>query len=197
MKHNQITQVVGSWQRRMPRSPCLFPPRSFSSFSTGKQEYQPTRKDNECRKSVEQLKPSSETPQPRLRSIQDPGFWTCKSTWRRARINTLRCLVGCTIGDFSALWILQTFYPGLGMGVIMGASSNLSFPLFPSLQQSRRGTNYLGENNSGVRNNNLANPRNNPPPPWRGSTLMVDGSPHSNGYEYGLDAGHGSCREYR
>ncbi|CAG8943627.1 unnamed protein product [Penicillium salamii] len=50
-------------------------------------------------------------------------FWDCRSTWRRAGVNTLRCLVGCTTGDFSALWILQTYYPELGMGSIMAMSS--------------------------------------------------------------------------
>ncbi|OJJ01857.1 hypothetical protein ASPVEDRAFT_130291 [Aspergillus versicolor CBS 583.65] len=49
-------------------------------------------------------------------------FWTCRSTWRRAGINTLRCLIGCSIGDFSALWMLQTYFPALGMGTIMAAS---------------------------------------------------------------------------
>lgn len=54
-------------------------------------------------------------------------FWACRSTWRRAGINTLRCLVGCTVGDFSALWTLQSYYPELGMNTIMLASST-SFP---------------------------------------------------------------------
>ncbi|KAL4916756.1 hypothetical protein BDW62DRAFT_185536 [Aspergillus aurantiobrunneus] len=49
-------------------------------------------------------------------------FWTCRSTWRRAAINTLRCLVGCTVGDFSALWMLQTHFTALGMSTIMAAS---------------------------------------------------------------------------
>ncbi|KUM65627.1 hypothetical protein ACN42_g1490 [Penicillium freii] len=49
-------------------------------------------------------------------------FWTCRSTWKRAGINTLRCLVGCTAGDFSALWILQTYYPEMGMSSIMALS---------------------------------------------------------------------------
>jgi hypothetical protein len=31
--------------------------------------------------------------------------------------------VGCTVGDFSALWMLQSYYPELGMGTIMMASS--------------------------------------------------------------------------
>ncbi|KAL4803376.1 hypothetical protein BDV18DRAFT_144659 [Aspergillus unguis] len=49
-------------------------------------------------------------------------FWTCRSTWRRAGLNTTRCLVGCTIGDFSALWMLQTYFSDLGMGWMMGLS---------------------------------------------------------------------------
>ncbi|KAL2840034.1 hypothetical protein BJX68DRAFT_247251 [Aspergillus pseudodeflectus] len=49
-------------------------------------------------------------------------FWSCRHTWRRAGINTLRCLVGCTLGDFSALWMLQTYFPDLGMGTIMATS---------------------------------------------------------------------------
>ncbi|KAL3441525.1 hypothetical protein BJX65DRAFT_288384 [Aspergillus insuetus] len=49
-------------------------------------------------------------------------FWSCRHTWRRAGINTLRCLVGCTVGDFSALWMVQTYTPDLGMGTIMAAS---------------------------------------------------------------------------
>jgi hypothetical protein len=51
------------------------------------------------------------------------SFWSSRPTWRRASLNTLRCLIGCTSGDFAALWILQSHYPGLGMGVIMGVSS--------------------------------------------------------------------------
>ena len=61
-------------------------------------------------------------------------FWNYRSTWKRAGINTLRCLVGCTLGDFSALWMLQTYYPALGMGKIMAASSKLAC----SLQEQRQ-----------------------------------------------------------
>ncbi|PLB51273.1 hypothetical protein P170DRAFT_382672 [Aspergillus steynii IBT 23096] len=56
------------------------------------------------------------------RSLLRASFWSSRPTWKRASINTLRCLVGCTIGDFSALWVLQTYLPGLGMGTIMGLS---------------------------------------------------------------------------
>jgi hypothetical protein len=51
------------------------------------------------------------------------GFWGSRNVWKRAGINTFRCLVGCTLGDFSALWFLQANYPDLGMGFIMGVSS--------------------------------------------------------------------------
>lgn len=56
-------------------------------------------------------------------SVLSSSFWSCRSTWRRAGINTLRCLIGCTVGDFSALWTLQSYYPELGMNSIMLASS--------------------------------------------------------------------------
>lgn len=55
------------------------------------------------------------------------NFWTSRPIWRRALLNTLRCLVGCTIGDFSAMWFLQAYYPDLGVGYIMGASSKPKF----------------------------------------------------------------------
>lgn len=55
-------------------------------------------------------------------------FWTSSPTWGRASVNTLRCLVGCTLGDFSALWFLQSFYPDMGVGPIMATSSKHHSP---------------------------------------------------------------------
>ncbi|KAJ2973090.1 hypothetical protein NQ176_g6798 [Zarea fungicola] len=55
-------------------------------------------------------------------STASVAFWSSKPTWYRASLNTLRCLVGCTTGDFSAMWLLQTHYPDLGMPAIMGIS---------------------------------------------------------------------------
>ncbi|KAK7223366.1 hypothetical protein V2G26_011369 [Clonostachys chloroleuca] len=49
-------------------------------------------------------------------------FWSSRATWKRAGVNTLRCLVGCTAGDFSAMWYLQAFHPELGMQAIMAIS---------------------------------------------------------------------------
>ncbi|KAJ0426685.1 hypothetical protein BJY00DRAFT_100 [Aspergillus carlsbadensis] len=65
---------------------------------------------------------TNQAPQGRNDSPWNRPFWSCRHTWRRAGINTLRCLVGCTVGDFSALWMLQTYAPDLGMGTIMAAS---------------------------------------------------------------------------
>ena len=33
--------------------------------------------------------------------------WTCKSTWKRASVNTLWCLLGCSIGDFGTIFFFQ------------------------------------------------------------------------------------------
>lgn len=60
---------------------------------------------------------------PRVRPASSVSFWGSRFAWKRAAINTLRCLVGCTLGDFSAMWFLQTHYPDLGIGIIMGTSS--------------------------------------------------------------------------
>lgn len=60
---------------------------------------------------------------PRLNSMK---FWTARMTWKRAAINTLRCLIGCTFGDFTTMWFLQSSYPQLGMGLIMLLSSKLA-----------------------------------------------------------------------
>ena len=33
--------------------------------------------------------------------------WKCKSTWKKARINTMWCLLGCSIGDFGTIFYFQ------------------------------------------------------------------------------------------
>jgi len=56
-------------------------------------------------------------------SATSAAFWSSRPTWNRASVNTLRCLVGCTLGDFTAMWLLQAYYPDLSMGVVMPISS--------------------------------------------------------------------------
>jgi|TARA_B110000263_G_C15196986_1_gene458820 hypothetical protein len=33
--------------------------------------------------------------------------WKCKHTWKRASVNTLWCLLGCSIGDFGTIFFFQ------------------------------------------------------------------------------------------
>ncbi len=48
------------------------------------------------------------------------GFWSEGRLWRRASLNTLSCLIGCSIGDFGMVIYLQAFHPGTPMWLIMG-----------------------------------------------------------------------------
>ena len=40
-------------------------------------------------------------------STEEAITWTCKSTWRKASVNTLWCLLGCSIGDFGTILFFQ------------------------------------------------------------------------------------------
>ena len=51
---------------------------------------------------------------PRQPTPDEKNFWTDASTWQRAASNTTRCLVGCSLGDLTALSLLQG-YTDLGI----------------------------------------------------------------------------------
>ena len=34
--------------------------------------------------------------------------WSCNSTWKKARVNTMWCLIGCAIGDFGTIFYFQS-----------------------------------------------------------------------------------------
>ncbi|KAL7919029.1 hypothetical protein ACQKWADRAFT_213555 [Trichoderma austrokoningii] len=117
---NAATPIVRCWRPGPALLPATLRPRFSSPLLVGKA----------CRITVSLPRQRTEyyyttkagnatSPSP---SIWRLPFWKCRHTWRRAGVNTLRCLVGCTVGDFSALWLLQTYYPDLGMTTIMGAS---------------------------------------------------------------------------
>ncbi|KAI0121513.1 hypothetical protein F4776DRAFT_220136 [Hypoxylon sp. NC0597] len=94
---------------QLPRFNSITGPRWYSC--------KPESPNSDQTKSAETHKCRSHTPSPS--SLQ---FWTSTPTWRRAAVNTFRCLVGCTSGDFSAMWFLQMFYPELGVGSIMAVA---------------------------------------------------------------------------
>lgn len=33
--------------------------------------------------------------------------WKCKHTWKRSSVNTMWCLIGCSIGDFGTIFVFQ------------------------------------------------------------------------------------------
>ncbi|MBT4237585.1 MAG: DUF4396 domain-containing protein [Cryomorphaceae bacterium] len=45
--------------------------------------------------------------------------WKCKHTWKRARINTMWCLIGCSIGDFGTILYFQNIDHTWTTGSIM------------------------------------------------------------------------------
>jgi copper chaperone CopZ len=47
------------------------------------------------------------------------AFWSDAPIWHRAGFNTLNCLIGCSIGDFSMMIYLQTQYPAMNMWWMM------------------------------------------------------------------------------
>ncbi|KAF9917816.1 hypothetical protein BX616_011233, partial [Lobosporangium transversale] len=60
-------------------------------------------------------KPSSSSSLP----ITSGQFWSDPRIWKTASVNTFRCLVGCTLGDMSMLFYLQSAHPDLSPGIAM------------------------------------------------------------------------------
>ncbi|KAJ5771314.1 uncharacterized protein N7511_003365 [Penicillium nucicola] len=121
------------------------PVRPFSNIASMRGCHQETPSNTAlARKTCKSQKFIAKTPSIPGSTLRLP-FWSCQSTWRRAGINTLRCLVGCTAGDFSALWILQTYYPELGMSSIMAMSmaSGITTSIILETVLLRRGADQL------------------------------------------------------
>ena len=57
--------------------------------------------------------------------------WTCVHTWKRSSINTLWCLLGCSIGDFGTILFFQIneiAFPMLGimtLAIINGLTTSI------------------------------------------------------------------------
>jgi cation transport ATPase len=63
---------------------------------------------------------------------KEEPFWNDKMKWRRAAFNTLNCLIGCSIGDFGAVVVMQGFFPGtpmwaqMAIAVVSGLCTSIS-----------------------------------------------------------------------
>jgi copper chaperone CopZ len=55
---------------------------------------------------------------PDIPVVQD-SFWFDNRIWMRASLNTLNCLIGCSIGDFAMILFLQKNYPSTSMSAQM------------------------------------------------------------------------------
>ena len=49
-------------------------------------------------------------------------MWTCKHTWKRSSINTLWCLIGCSIGDLGTIIYFQNINHSYSVLTVMGLS---------------------------------------------------------------------------
>ncbi|KAL3299224.1 DUF4396 domain protein [Colletotrichum asianum] len=96
---------------RRPNTPA------FQSALSASTPFANSRPSSCCSKSKEASPPPPPAP-----SVLSLDFWSARPTWRRAGVNTFRCLVGCTLGDFSAMWYLQAFHPEMAMEAVMGIS---------------------------------------------------------------------------
>jgi enterochelin esterase-like enzyme len=59
----------------------------------------------------------------RPQSLQNISFWKCRHTWKRATVNTTRCLIGCSMGDLSTMYYLMTYHPSMNAATSMSISS--------------------------------------------------------------------------
>lgn len=57
--------------------------------------------------------------------------WKCKKTWKLSKINTLWCLLGCSIGDFGTIFYFQNInhswnnFEIMGLAIINGLITSI------------------------------------------------------------------------
>ena len=67
--------------------------------------------------------------------------WNCKSTWKRAKSNTLWCLAGCSIGDFGTIFFFQNIdhnwnnFEVMGLAIINGLITSIILETIILLKQ--------------------------------------------------------------
>ncbi|KAI9318065.1 hypothetical protein BX666DRAFT_1934485 [Dichotomocladium elegans] len=79
-------------------------------------------------------------------SVTSLKFWSDPTTWQRTRLNTFRCLIGCTTGDFSTMWYLQATQPDMSpvsmTAAAMAAGISTSLALETVLLRRSLGVTY-------------------------------------------------------
>ena len=67
--------------------------------------------------------------------------WKCTKTWKQARINTMWCLLGCSIGDFGTIFYFQNIdhfwnnFEIMGLAIINGLITSIILETIILLKQ--------------------------------------------------------------
>lgn len=117
--------------------------------------------------------------------LQSLSFWKCRHTWKRAMVNTTRCLIGCSLGDLSTMWYLMTYHPSMNAASSMSLSSTQTSDLFHQVNPAD-GCVY-----SDRRYNHLDPTRDTTPTRRQGPTGLGCCGANSVRYEPSVYAGHG------
>ena len=67
--------------------------------------------------------------------------WTCRHTWKRSSINTLWCLLGCSIGDFGTILFFQINeipFPMLGIMTLANINGLITSIILETIILSRQ-----------------------------------------------------------
>jgi len=102
--------------RRRVRPHSLYWSNSRSRTTTTHTDKCNTNIDNKAGKvfdaKIEEAKKArqNEIDSENLNLNENPVSWTCRSTWKRAAVNTSWCLLGCSIGEFGTLAAFQVYY---------------------------------------------------------------------------------------
>ena len=74
--------------------------------------------------------------------LPQPGFWSCRHTWRASAGNTFWCLLGCSIGDFGTILFFQLSgiaWPVLAIMILAIANGLLTSIALETLILFRKG----------------------------------------------------------
>ena len=59
-------------------------------------------------------------------NLYESCFWMDRTTWIQAATNTTRCLVGCSVGDLSMLFITQSYGFSMSASMILSMASGIT-----------------------------------------------------------------------
>ena len=74
-------------------------------------------------------------------------MWKCKHTWKKASINTLWCLLGCSIGDFGTIFFFQVYqipFPILGIMILAIINGLITSIILETIILIKQGFSFYG-----------------------------------------------------